>query len=820
VGIVKLPQSTFALTLLAGVGVYLLRLQGISQPAWLNGECALGLAIAILAQFRSFDALFGIRRPYEGRYELKPLFVVACVAYVGLPWCRKWIQSQWMGGEGEATELVWLAMLQYAALWQSAFAWNSRHEWVSFLLSCFIVIFSLASSDRSGMVLLVAVFGVMAAWWLMSQYWKGFASGGISNQSVPLTRLRFFALAVVASFTCLLGTLVLAVKTSTTALDGFMPTSGGNQWSDPNARQGVGDGDMLVAAKDKAYTFGPVDSELFLESKMPSLYDLSSEIYGEPTVRKDMSRTIALDSKLQESHQEATESKRNSKEFSALRQSTKAGGEFRPKETKSRAVLQLIGRVPQRLRLETYDDFDGTNWTQSPGPWSRDDSSPIALSQIGGKPWIQVRSPIHDLTHPIQERLAIKIIGLKSSRLLTPSLISHVHIDRVDQTSFFAMSDDGMLMMPGRDHVPQMTVVHQLYRLPRLHSLRDSTQVHSVLTPQWNHDSANANEPQTDRYLGGDHYPWQKYKPQCERMIESYWKRPLEGLTDWQRIEGVVGCLRREFNHDARVKAPEDCDDVVEFFLDRKVGPDYLFATTAVVFVRSMGIPCRLVSGFYASPSNYDIKSGQTEVLPEDLHTWAEVYCHGVWIPIEPTPGYAVPDEFRTWDQFAREAMWHLWGSVQQNYLACILCFVVLCAAYFERRLLMDLVFSASLFLGVFGSTQRVVRRTVRLLEWRCWIYGYPRSSFATTAKWLTQQLQQGSRLTSHDRRAFVDAVDRIAYAPAKSIQSADLMAQRRLRKICWSIAKGQWTNASTSMRALLNTTRYLFKDHKGLSRS
>ncbi len=53
----------------------------------------------------------------------------------------------------------------------------------------------------------------------MSQYWKGFASGGISNQSVPLTRLRFFALTVVALITCMLGTLVLAVKTSTTALD-------------------------------------------------------------------------------------------------------------------------------------------------------------------------------------------------------------------------------------------------------------------------------------------------------------------------------------------------------------------------------------------------------------------------------------------------------------------------------------------------------------------------------------------------------------------------------------------------------------------------
>ncbi len=119
------------------------------------------------------------------------------------------------------------------------------------------------------------------------------------------------------------------------------------------------------------------------------------------------------------------------------------------------------------------------------------------------EPWIQVRNPIHELTHPVHERLAIKIIGLKSNRLPTPSLISYTHIDRIDQASFFALSDDGMLIMPGRDHVPQMTVVHQLYRLPRLHLLRDATHVSSLLTPQWNHKTANAMESEPDRYLGG-----------------------------------------------------------------------------------------------------------------------------------------------------------------------------------------------------------------------------------------------------------------------------------------------------------------------------
>ncbi len=114
-GIVKLPLSTFALTLVACVGVYLLRLQGINQIAWLNGEYAIGLAIAMLAQFRCLDPLFGVRRSYEGHYELKP-----CSS--SLVWlCRIALVSSMdsialVGSEGEATELVWVAMLQYAAL--------------------------------------------------------------------------------------------------------------------------------------------------------------------------------------------------------------------------------------------------------------------------------------------------------------------------------------------------------------------------------------------------------------------------------------------------------------------------------------------------------------------------------------------------------------------------------------------------------------------------------------------------------------------------------------------------------------------------------
>ena len=79
-----------------------------------------------------------------------------------------------------------------------------------------------------------------------------------------------------------------------------------------------------------------------------------------------------------------------------------------------------------------------------------------------------------------------------------------------------------------------------------------------------------------------------------------------------------------------------------DFLLVARRGPDYQFASAAAVLLRLLEYPTRLVSGFYASPDNYDPETQHTPVVKEDLHFWAEVFLPGLWIVIEPTPGYEV----------------------------------------------------------------------------------------------------------------------------------------------------------------------------------
>ncbi len=67
----------------------------------------------------------------------------------------------------------------------------------------------------------------------------------------------------------------------------IMPTSGGSSYAQRGARSGVGDGDALVAAQQNANSFGNVDTDLFVDSPEPSLYDMFSEQFGEPRAKKN-----------------------------------------------------------------------------------------------------------------------------------------------------------------------------------------------------------------------------------------------------------------------------------------------------------------------------------------------------------------------------------------------------------------------------------------------------------------------------------------------------------------------------------------------------
>ena len=769
--------ATFALAMIAATGVQLLRMQGTSEIVWLSLEFAAVLSACWFAWFRIKESI-----QHQG-------WIIVGAACVCLPFATSLILVRIFGRAGEATELVWLAMLQNAALWQSAIAWSRRQEWMSFLLSSFLMVFGLATSDRRGMVAIVLVYALFAVWWLTGKYWKSIERGFIARDSVPLVRLRLTALAFAVLLTCAIGGLAISSGTKLSAIDGFMPTSGGNGQSDPSARNGVGDGDMLVAAKEEAFTFGPVESELFMDSKTPSLYDLANDFYGEPFVRREHTRTISLDSQSKESELEGSESKKRSREFSAIRMPREGTGEKKMNGTESKAVFHLIGRVPQHLRLETFDSFDGVKWSRSDDLLLKESMQPIALETMQSKPWMRLQVHAAELAHPVRERQTVKVIGLKSQRIVTPSLLTHMYIDKVDNADFFGWTIDGQLMMPDRDHVPQLSVVHQMYQTPQLHPLRDpNNKLHRIA--HTNQQLADSEDSGVAKYLHEYSQSTSALANRTREVIERHLGHSAAGLTDWQRIEAILDYLRSNFRHQPNATVPTECEDAVQHLFDCKQGPDYLFASAAAVMIRNLGVPSRLVSGFYASPDHYDFKSGQTEVLPEHMHTWTEVYCHGIWFAIEPTPGFASPNEFRTWNQWAITRIWAVRDTIYYYPLRCVLCCLSVVAIAVFRRRIADAALSATVIWLALAPARIQIGWMRRLLEWRGWIHGRNYALRSTLGQRLSSMLNENVGLNARDRELYIQAANRIAYAPrSKTIgwlndHSVDL------RKICWAIIK------------------------------
>ena len=764
--------TVFLLASLASLSILSLRLSGSSDRIWLSCEFAIVWFVAFFVRWVSSHQS-KTNRPKEAAVQKVPaasigtpgwLLILGTIAILS-PWLSSIAQVRLLGISGEANELIWLAMLQYAALWGAAVAERDRSEWISFLMSCFLVIFGLATSDRPNMIQLVIPFAAVACWWLMAKYWVSIEQGFVASESVPLIRMRALVLGSIA----LIAGITLAIMTKqsirNSALDGFMPTSGGQKRGESWSRQGVGDGDMLVAAKDEAYTFGPVDSDLFLDSEVPSMYDMVSEMYGEPTPRqRQYARAISLENQAQELEEEGTESKKNSREFSALRQPNQKTQNHRPTGSDSRAVLYLVGRTPQWLRLESYDRFSDNTWSHSENiDLSRRHGEPT-LESIAGKPWMRLQSFARDLVFPVHERIATKVIQFKSPRLLTPSLITFTHIDRIDQPDFFGWTRDGQLMMPNREHVPQLTVVHQLLQIPQLHPLRDTNNPLSNISHL---SRAHTSDDWIQRYTHVD-----STSPRIRSTLDDWFRATKQEsgqpTTDWQRIETIVRNLR-QFQHDNQSVPPADCTDTIPYVLEKKCAPDYLIASTAVMLIRKLGIPCRLCTGFFASPARYDARAGQTEVIPEDLHTWAEVYIHGIWIPIEPTGSYPQPREHRSWQQWAIQSAWFIRDTIRTNPIACSLFACGMGLAFYFRR---SIAFKATCLILVLIpllSESTKLRMTLRLLRWREWLWSQHRAPRTTLQDWLSGKLKSLTRATNLDTATFIRSAQRLAYGPKKN---------------------------------------------------
>ncbi|MEM8865558.1 MAG: transglutaminase-like domain-containing protein [Planctomycetota bacterium] len=672
---------------------------------------AIPLAIALWAVAR--------RRPARDR----DVGLVAAVLALGL-FPLVWDPvSRALLGVGLAYEVQLAFVLRNTMLALAATPQLPRATVNATLGSLFLVVFCAMWSIDAWTMTLLVLYSIVGVWWLLAAYWDGLGGrfADSSETAIPIKP----AVATVVMLALLIAVAVpLASRSVTTsALAGFLPSSGGTQWSDQFANGGVGDGQQLVGAKEEASSFGPIDCELFLESKMPSLYDAFNEFSDAvPKKPKERRRAIPLaPSQVQTNHKKRGVNQQATREFSAVRQKTKRRDIN--DDRLSTALLHVVGRTPQHLALETFDQWDGHSLIASTEGEVL--GTRLYAADAISKRWLKLAVRRPDEAFPTVEDSQVRVINLKTNRVPTPAGTTAVTMKGLHAANMFKFADDGSLAMDVPS-VPTFSVfefqsaAQARYAPPKLHQATVS--------------DTSATSGQASGKITQLAADWVKNVP-----------------AGWAQVEAIVSRLAEHCTHDPEAVVSADADDALEYFLfQSRRGPDYLFATTTAVMLQSLGYDTRVRAGFYVDPKRYNYQARLTPVVLEDAHFWVEVLTSegaritkegesltGVWATIEATPGYQqryAPETLL--GRLSRVASYCV-ASVVAAPFASVAVAAVLVIAYMRRRPLLDtLIFSWWSIRSRTAEAGRLTLVTLRLLEWRAWLYRECRPAGTPLGRW------------------------------------------------------------------------------------
>jgi len=683
---------------------------------------------------------------------------------VVLPWAVDVVARRM--GFGNGFEIVMLSSLAWGGVAAACVGERSRTVSLSVVCSGFLTLFSTFISDSSTATVFAYAWGAICLWWLVSNHWEQVESCE-ATQVITSKRPRFVVIAIgsiaILSTTLLVSNRIPIVRKLRAEL---MPTSGGTGDKDAAARSGVGNGDALVAARDHASTFGAVETDLFLDSPTPSLFDVFSEEFGPPrkTTRVEKAQALSLKETKSEEGKFAEANRSSSNDsFNTQRDAPRK----RPvvNDLTSESLFFWSGQPGERLAVERYATFDGVEWHKE----KRTDGTNYPLVEpqmveLGNRTWFyptgrQIQNSISPFVGSLPE-------AIKFTRFRSPVIPSRVgvqlwSIDQLNRPDMFGVSHDECLSMPDREHVPDYTVVRfvnsgiDLQRLEELMRNCSPGQSHWKLS-----DSC---------------------KSVVARLAHSVAGKQQRGL---EQVFAVIEELRSRFKLERTTEdSPEASDGTtlpIEQFIERRAGPSYLFATTASLMLQHLGYQTRLVTGFYANPTHHVARENEIAVLPQDAHVWLEINAgHGFWIPLEPTPGFEKP-------RYSMSLWYRLYKAKVEIAVFCMLGLVVTVGTYLLRRSLFEIMCRLVWPLVSLLDDRRKVACLTRVLDQRLRLAGTPRP-VGTIQRALLLHGKQG---VSQDLKAqdltmqmqqFFNESDRLCFGGAQCISSEGREAVRCL---------------------------------------
>lgn len=717
----SLRATTWILTLLACAAFELARV-GLSVSIAISwGEALVAIALATISA--QWLARSSRRTPFQ-----------AVLIMLGVSLAPAGIElfTRLALGSGNSPEVLQLAILRSSMLALTACAiWPAMLR-LAVAISLFLVLGSVVLEDRPAVYVAALLYSVVGIWWLLGAHWEKLeAKLATSTRRELPAGMRWGSLGI-AILVALVGLALVRNQQTAYAMTGWFWGSGGSESYDVYAARGVGDGDALVAATDDARSFGAVESELFLDSEEPSLYDMFNDMYGEPHKTKQSERAVALAGPNQEKKEKSrmAKSEDSGREFSTVRQPRKRSLQ-QLADREDAAVMKVIGRVPLHVRLQTFDQFDGTTWTERSEAEVREileieNDLPLTMyrptltmNMRDGMPWIEVHRSLQSPAAAPAERHKLQILHLTTSRIPTPVHTTAVHIDKVDQRDFFSWTSDDCLKLEGREKVPPLTVIH----------LRSQTIAPHLAIEQFLVDSPKS----TRRYLT---IPATVDREKVQALVDGWCKGRSRGYAE---IEWIIEKLRENCIVDPDAKIDPKVEDVVgELLLRSHCGHDYQVATAAAILLRMRGYPARLATGFYAREDRYDASKGLTPVLPFDTHVWVEVCLDGwTWTTVDPSPEHPPLGPPRTLAERMGSLLIALLSMVRENAgTACMMVAATACATYYWR-FIADMGLLVMWRLSMRGSSRSKLLATARLIECRAQLACCGRPIGRTMRRWL-----------------------------------------------------------------------------------
>jgi protein-glutamine gamma-glutamyltransferase len=646
------------------------------------------------------------------------LLAATAFSFLAEPLSRRWLDR------GHPLEVQLIFALRNLGLGLAAFAAWGLCQRLACVVSLFLVLFAVSLTSNPAVLTLLGLYGATGVLWLALVYWKGLerffvpaeTAGGVNFQP-GRERLSWLAILVpVALAGSAVGLIALGPQRAAGVLAEWFPTSGGTGGYDPFARGGVNDGDDEVKGQNARST-GMVETDSFLDSPLPTLYDMVSDLYGEPFKPRDRERSIALSgrSRPRETDRRPSDSLRPSREFSTARQ-----GPRQPRDSSdraARALFEVRGRTPLHVRVAAFDTFDGVRWAEAPF-----DPNTCLVEKEPDSCWMNVRERSVAPIFAADEEHQFKIAGSLGSLLPVPPHLKRFRVGRVDQPGFFAWGQDRILRLAGRK-TPTGIVVEARSRTVDPHLLADVDFPCQFSSSRPEYAALPANLPVEIADLA---LRWTTGQPR-----------------GWARVAAIVEHLRAGYEHDASSHTPAECSEpLADFLLRARRGPDYQFATATALLLRVLGYPTRLVSGFYVSPDHYDSRTGFTPVIKEDLHFWAEVMLpSGDWLVLESTPGYEVLGPKLPWSARVLAGLVAAGSWLWEHGLAASLCLVVLAVLWWKKLELLDGVATALWRLFPGRSWHLLVQRAVWLLERRGRWAGHARLTYETRSAWIRRAI-------------------------------------------------------------------------------